>query len=117
MCYRDRDSTFLPLTSGLSPSGGLEPMAETLGQGKAGTWLFVLDRVSFLLGTLCLSFLLLRRPLPPAPPQPPPSTVCRPRNQSTFSLVTSLRTIPTTLQLVSKHLSSLASSSLPTELG
>lgn len=29
-----------------SPSGGLEPAAESLGQGKVGFWLLVLDRVS-----------------------------------------------------------------------
>jgi hypothetical protein len=75
MCYRDRDSTFLPSTSGLSPSWGLESTAESLGQGMVGIWLLVLDRVSFFLGTRCLSFhhLLLRCPLPLAPPpQPPP---------------------------------------------
>lgn len=39
MCYRNRDNTFLPSTSRLSPSRGSEPVAESAGQGKVGPYL------------------------------------------------------------------------------
>lgn len=39
MCYRNRDSTFLPSTSRLSPSRSSEPAAGSVGQGKVGPYL------------------------------------------------------------------------------